>query len=251
MDITHKTALITGAASGLGAATAKQFVAAGAKVVLLDWQEQPLAELAESLNAEYFVCDITKPNEVEAVIAAITDQYSIDILVNCAGVVSGERIVGREGIMPLENFQRVIQINLLGTFDVMRLIAAKMSQQDTLNADNERGVIINVASVAAFDGQIGQAAYSASKGGVAAMTLPAARELGKFGIRVCCIAPGVMQTPMVDGLKTEIIDSIVAQVPFPKRFGKPDEFAKLCQHIVENTLLNGEVIRLDGGVRLM
>lgn len=250
MQLASKTALITGAASGLGAATAKQFAAAGAKVILIDRQAEPLSQLAQAIDAEFYVCDITNHEQVASTMQSITSTYSLQVLVNCAGVASGERIVGREGPMPLDNFHQVIRINLLGSFDFMRLAAAKMSQQEVLNDDNERGVIINVASVAAFDGQIGQAAYSASKGAIAAMTLPAARELGKFGIRVCCIAPGVMQTPMVDGLKQEIIESIVQQVPFPKRFGQPAEFASLCQHIVENTLLNGEVIRLDGGVRL-
>ncbi len=251
MQLTDRIAIITGAASGLGASTASLLSAHGVKCALVDFQEEKLKEVAAATNSNYFVCDITKPEKVKNTFEAIQEKYSaIHVLVNCAGVANGERIVGREGPMPLENFERVIRINLLGAFDMMRLAANQMAAQEVVNDDGERGVIINVSSVAAFDGQLGQAAYSASKGGVAVMTLPAARELGKFGIRVMAIAPGVMQTPMVDGLKQEIIASIVEKVPFPKRFGKPEEFALLVQHIIENTLLNAEVIRMDGGVRL-
>ncbi|OGT51925.1 MAG: 3-hydroxy-2-methylbutyryl-CoA dehydrogenase [Gammaproteobacteria bacterium RIFCSPHIGHO2_12_FULL_41_15] len=252
MELNNKTAIITGAASGLGAATARLFSQQGVTVVLIDLQADKLASTANALGAEYYACDLTDTAQVESTVSKIFEKHhSVEVLLNCAGVATGERIVGRKGVMPLDHFSKVVNINLIAAFDMMRLVSAHMVKQKAVTDDGERGVIINVSSVAAFDGQLGQAAYSASKGGLAAMTLPAARELGQFGIRVMAIAPGVMQTPMVDGLKQEIIESIVRQVPFPKRFGRPDEFAQLCQHIVQNSMLNGEVIRFDGGVRLV
>ena len=237
MDISNKTILITGAASGLGAATAAHLSARGAHIIGID----------RNATDTVIECDITSADAVKKVIDA---QKEIHAVVNCAGIIHGARIVGKNGVMPLEDFAHVIQVNLIGTFNVLRLCAEKMSAQSTVNDVGERGVIINTASVAAFEGQLGQIAYSASKGGVASMTLPAARELSRFGIRVMTIAPGVMETPMVAGMTPELQQALCADVPFPKQLGKPSQFAELCAHIIENNYLNGSTIRLDGALRM-
>lgn len=247
MDIQNKTILITGAASGLGAATARELSHRGAKIILLDRNADALKKMASEINGVACECDVTSESSVKQAISVHNDIHAV---VNCAGVVHGARIVGKNGAMPLEDFSRVIQINLIGTFNVLRLCAEKMSHQNPVNDIGERGVIINTASVAAFEGQLGQIAYAASKGGVASMTLPAARELSQFGIRVMTIAPGVMQTPMMAGMKEEVQQQLCADVPFPKKLGDPKNFGELCAHIIENNYLNGSVIRLDGGLRL-
>lgn len=252
MQIENKTFLITGAGSGLGAAVARMAVAAGARAVLLDVNAQAGEAMAAELGdaARYVKTDVTSAAEGEAAVKAALDVFGhIDALVNCAGVAPGEKIVGREGPHGLESFARAIQINLIGTFNMLRLAADAMSRNEP-GEGGERGVIVNTASVAAFDGQIGQAAYAASKGGVAALTLPVARELARHGIRVVTIAPGIFATPMMAGLPQEVQDSLGANVPFPPRLGNPAEYAALVRHIVENQMLNGEVIRLDGALRM-
>jgi len=247
MEIKNKVVLITGAASGLGAATARELAHRGAKVFLLDRNIESAQKIAHEISGVAFECDVTSENSVQKVVAECAEIHGV---INCAGVVQGARIVGKNGAMPLEDFSRIIQINLIGTFNVMRLVAEKMSTQQTVNDIGERGVIINTASIAAFEGQFGQVAYSASKGAIASMTLPAARELGQFGIRVMTIAPGVMQTPMMAGMTEEIQKSLSADIPFPKQLGDPKNFGELCAHIFENNYLNGSTIRLDGGLRL-
>ena len=252
MQIENKVFLITGAGSGLGAAVARMVVAAGGKAVLLDVNAAAGTTLAKSLGeaAQFQGCDVTNAAEGEAAIAAARAGFGrIDALVNCAGVAPGEKIVGREGPHDLDRFARAISINLIGTFNMLRLAADAMARQEP-GPGGERGVIINTASIAAYDGQIGQAAYAASKGGVAALTLPAARELARHGIRVMTIAPGIFHTPMMAGLPQEVQDSLGASVPFPSRLGDPAEYAALVRHIVENQMLNGEVIRLDGALRM-
>lgn len=247
MEIKNKTILVTGAASGLGAATARELSKRGANIILLDRNIEATKKVAAEINGVAFECDVTSEDSVKNIISQCD---VIHATINCAGIVNGARLVGKNGPMPLDDFSRVIQINLVGTFNVMRLIAAKMSLQNAVNDAGERGVIINTASIAAFEGQLGQVAYSASKGGVAAMTLPAARELSKFGIRVMTIAPGIMQTPMMMGMTAEIQHALTADIPFPKKMGDPQCFGELCAHIIENSYLNGEVIRLDGALRL-
>lgn len=247
MDIQNKTILVTGAASGLGAATARQLARRGAQIILADHNLAAATQIANEIHGTAIECDITSEDSVKHCIAQCK---MIHAVVNCAGIVHVARIVGKNGAMPLDDFSRIIQVNLIGTFNVMRLVAEKMSAQDPVNDIGERGVIINTASVAAFEGQVGQAAYSASKGGVASMTLPAARELSKFGIRVMTIAPGVMQTPMMASLSQEVQTALAADIPFPKKLGEPTDFAALCAHIIENSYLNGSVIRLDGALRL-
>lgn len=247
MDIANKSILITGAASGLGAATAREFAAKKAKVILLDRNINALNTIAAETNGTAFECDITSEESIKKILSALSEIHAV---INCAGIVHGARIVGKNGAMPLEDFSRVIQVNLIGTFNVMRLVSEKMATQNPVNEVGERGVIINTASIAAFEGQLGQAAYSASKGGVVAMTLPAARELARFGIRVMTIAPGVMQTPMVASMTAEVQKSISEDIPFPKKLGDPNNFAQLAAHIIENTYLNGSVIRLDAAQRL-
>ena len=238
MNIHQKTILVTGAASGLGAATADYFETLGAHVVRVD-------KNATQKNIQ--ACDVTSEASVKKILDAQPDIHGV---VHCAGIVHGARIVGKAGAMPLEDFSRVIQINLIGTFNVLRLCAAKISAQSPVNDIGERGVIISTASVAAFEGQLGQTAYSASKGGVAAMVLPAARELAQFGIRVLAIAPGVMETPMMAGMSEKVREGLCADVLFPKKLGDPNAFAKLCAHIIENDYLNGTTIRLDAGLRM-
>jgi NAD(P)-dependent dehydrogenase (short-subunit alcohol dehydrogenase family) len=252
MQIKNSVFLIPGGASGLGAATARQLVAAGGKVMLADVNREAGEKFAASLGsqAKFAVADVTNESQIQqAIDAAIAAFGALHGLVNCAGVAPGERVVGKNGPHKLETFSRVININLIGTFNVLRL-AANAMVKNTPNGDGERGVIINTASVAAFEGQIGQAAYSASKGGIVAMALPIARELAKLGIRVNTIAPGIFDTPMLQGMSEEIRASLGAQVPFPSRLGQPEEYARLAAFIVENPMLNAEVIRLDGAIRM-
>src|SRR3954447_12510303 len=250
MDIKGHAAVVTGGASGLGAATAEELARAGAKVACLDVNLDGARAVADRIGGCAVRCDVTDGEQAAVALAQARDQHgAARILINCAGVGPAKRIVGRDGPMPLADFERVIAINLIGTFNMMRLSAADMQNLSPL-ADEERGVIISAASVAAFEGQIGQAAYSASKGGVAALTMPAAREFAQFGIRVNAIAPGIFHTPMLMALPEEAKKSLAAAVPFPKLLGRPDQFASLARHIIENTYINGEVIRLDGALRM-
>lgn len=244
MQITDSVAIVTGGSSGLGLATAHALVAAGARVVILD-----LTAPAAPLEGTTFVtADVTSEEDVAAAVAVATGLGPLRILVNCAGIAPANRVVGRDGPLALELFERAIRINLVGTFNVLRLAAAAMQHNEPV--DGERGVIVNTASVAAFDGQLGQAAYSASKGGVAAMTLPIAREFAAHLIRVMTIAPGVFETPMMAAMSEETKLSLGSQVPHPARLGRPAEYAALVKHIVENPYLNGETIRLDGAIRM-
>jgi NAD(P)-dependent dehydrogenase (short-subunit alcohol dehydrogenase family) len=250
MDIKGHAAVVTGGASGLGAATANELARAGAKVACLDVNFDGAREVADKIGGCAVRCDVTDAEQAAAALAEARGKHGVArILINCAGIGPAKRIVGRDGPMPLGDFERVIKINLIGTFNMMRLVAAEMQGTSAL-ADGERGVIISTASVAAFEGQIGQAAYASSKGGVAALVLPAAREFAQFGIRVNAIAPGIFHTPMLMALPEEAQQSLAAAVPFPKLLGRPDQFAALARHIVENTYLNGEVIRLDGALRM-
>jgi len=250
MEVKGQAAIVTGGASGLGAACARTLAVAGAKVAILDVNDKAAAEVAIDINGIAVHCDVADSVSAEdAIKKAAAEHGPARILINCAGIGPAKRIVGRDGPMPLADYERVIRINLIGTFNMMRLAAAAMQRLDSL-PDDERGVIISTASVAAFEGQIGQAAYSSSKGGIAALTLPAAREFAQFGIRVMAIAPGIFATPMLQGLPQESQDSLGASVPFPKRLGEPREFAALVMHCIHNVYLNGEVIRLDGALRL-
>jgi NAD(P)-dependent dehydrogenase (short-subunit alcohol dehydrogenase family) len=250
MDIHGQAAIVTGGASGLGAATARALAAAGARVAVLDLNEQAAMTIATEIGGLAAPCDVAGTEDVKEALKAATSAHGpARILVNCAGIGPAKRIVGRDGPMPLAEFERVIRVNLIGTFNCLRLAGASMMALEAL-ADGERGVIVSTSSVAAFEGQIGQAAYSASKGAVAALTMPAAREFAQFGIRVLAIAPGIFRTPMMHALPQEAQDSLGASVPFPKRLGEPGEFAELVLHIVRNCYLNGEVIRLDGALRM-
>jgi len=250
MDIKGHAAIVTGGASGLGAATASELARAGAKVACLDVNLDGARAVAEKIGGLALRCDVTSSDEAVAALAQAREKHgAARILINCAGVGPAKRIVGRDGPMPLADFERVIRINLIGTFNMMRLVAADMQGVPPL-ADGERGVIISTASVAAFEGQIGQPAYAASKGGVAALTLPAAREFAQFGIRANAIAPGIFHTPMLIALPEDAQKSLAAAVPFPKLLGRPEQFAALVRHIIENTYINGEVIRLDGALRM-
>jgi NAD(P)-dependent dehydrogenase (short-subunit alcohol dehydrogenase family) len=250
MQIENKVFIVTGGASGLGAASAELLVSAGAKVMLVDMNAEAVAAQAQRLGAQSVVADISNEAAAEAAVQATLDAFgSLNGLINCAGIVRGEKILGKTGPHALSSFAQVISVNLIGSFNMLRLAAAAIAESEA-NADGERGVIINTASVAAFDGQIGQAAYSASKGAIASLTLPAARELARFGIRVMTIAPGIFETPMMTGMTPQVRDSLAAGVPFPPRLGKPAEYAALVRHIIENSMLNGEVIRLDGALRM-
>jgi len=250
MDPKGHSAVVTGAASGLGAETAIQLAEAGAKVALLDLNVDAARDLAGRIGGIAVRCDVADAESGAAALAEARATHGVPrILVNCAGIGPAKRIVGRDGAMPLADFERVIAINLIGTFNMMRLAAADMSALAPLD-EGERGIIVSTASVAAFEGQIGQAAYAASKGGVAALTMPAARELAQFGIRVMAIAPGIFGTPMLRALPQEVQSSLAASVPFPKQLGKPEQFADLVLHCVRNIYLNGEVIRLDGALRM-
>ena len=252
MQLAGSTFLVTGGASGLGAATVRSVVAAGGNAVIADLKDAEGHALAQALGkaARFVRTDVTDEASGKAAVQAAVDAFGgLQCLVNCAGIVYGEKVVGKEGPHSLAGFARTININLIGTFNLIRLAAAAMAG-NTPNADGERGVIVNTASVAAFDGQIGQAAYSASKAGVVGMTLPMARELARSGIRVMTIAPGLFETPMVGQVPKEIADALAKMVPFPPRLGRPEEFVSLVQEIVRNAMLNGEVIRLDGAIRM-
>ena len=252
MDITRARAVVTGGASGLGLGVADYLASRGAQVALLDIQDEPGRSAATRIGAaaRYVRCDVTAESEVNAAMdAAASAMGGIDLLVNCAGVIGAGRVLGRNGPMAGDFFAKVVHINLIGTFLCDKAAAALM-QRNTPNADGERGVIIHTASVAAFEGQIGQAAYSATKAGIAGMTLPMAREFAAFGIRVVAIAPGIFHTPMVGGMTPEVQASLASQIPFPARLGRPDEYARLVESIYEIAMLNGETIRLDGAIRM-
>ncbi|MEQ9639232.1 MAG: 3-hydroxyacyl-CoA dehydrogenase [Alphaproteobacteria bacterium] len=250
MDIQGMSALVTGGASGLGEATARELAKAGAKVALLDIQADKGEAVAKEIGGIFATCDVTSEESVVAAMAAAKKAHGpARILVNCAGTGIGTKTTSRGKPHPLDSFTRIIQINLIGTFNCIRLATTDMVELEPL-ADGERGVVINTASVAAYDGQIGQAAYSASKGGVVGMTLPIARDLADKGVRVCTIAPGLFETPLLGGLPDNIKQSLEASVPFPSRLGQPREYASLARQIVENTMLNGETIRLDGAIRM-
>ncbi|TVO60403.1 SDR family NAD(P)-dependent oxidoreductase [Denitromonas ohlonensis] len=252
MDLKGSVFVVTGGGSGLGAATAQMVVEAGGSVVLVDVNVEAGEARAAELGAaaRFVTTDVTDESSARAAFAAAAEAFGpVTGLVNCAGVAPAEKVLGREGAHRLDSFAKVVGINLIGTFNMIRLAAEAMSQ-NTPNAMGERGVIVSTASVAAFDGQIGQAAYAASKGGVVALTLPVARELARSGIRVMTIAPGIMETPMLMGMPAEVQDALGKMVPFPSRMGKPSEYAALVRHIAENSYLNGEVIRLDGSIRM-
>jgi NAD(P)-dependent dehydrogenase (short-subunit alcohol dehydrogenase family) len=250
MNVKGHAAIVTGGGSGLGAGTARALAAAGAKVALLDVNMDGAEKVAKEIGGIVIRCDVSSAADGEKAIAAAREKHgAARVLINCAGIAPAARIVGKEGPLALDAFARVINVNLIGSFNMMRLAAADMGKLEPL-ADGERGVIISTASVAAFEGQIGQAAYGASKGGVAALTLPAAREFARSGIRVMTIAPGIFGTPMLLGMPQAVQDSLAAQVPFPSRLGTPEEYAKLVMHILDNVMLNGEVIRLDGAIRM-
>jgi NAD(P)-dependent dehydrogenase (short-subunit alcohol dehydrogenase family) len=250
MNISGKVAFITGGASGLGLATARRLTSAGAKVVIVDLPSSAGSDIASELggDARFVGADVTSESDVEAALDAAYELGGLDVVINCAGISIANRVVGKNGPFPLDQFRKVIDINLIGTFNVIRLSAARMIHQPT--DDEERGVIVNTASVAAFDGQVGQAAYSASKAAVVGITLPIARDLAQYKIRVMTIAPGLFHTPMFDSLPADAIASLGSQTPHPARLGKPEEYADLVAHIVENPMLNGETIRLDGAIRM-
>jgi NAD(P)-dependent dehydrogenase (short-subunit alcohol dehydrogenase family) len=250
MDIRGHAAIVTGGASGLGAAAARMLAEAGAKVAIFDVNQKAAAEVAIDINGIAITCDVTSAAATEAAFAkAAADQGTPRILINCAGIGPAKRIVGRDGPMPLADFERVIAINLVGTFNALRLAGAAMQNLEPLQ-DGERGIIVCTASVAAYEGQIGQAAYAASKGGVVALVMPAAREFAQFGIRVNAIAPGIFSTPMLHSLPEAAQQSLAASVPFPKLLGQPPQYAALVRHMIENRYLNGEVVRLDGALRM-
>lgn len=242
--------VVTGGASGLGEATVRRIVDAGGKAAIFDVNEERGLALVKELGGIFLKTDVANAEEVEANMAAVKSTFGkVNVVVNCAGIATPGKVLSKGGPMQLDRFEQVIRVNLIGTFNVIR-VAADIMQNNEPNDEGERGLIINTASVAAFEGQIGQAAYSASKGGVASMTLPVARELARFGIRVMAIAPGLIETPMFAGLPENAQEALASMVPFPKRLGRPDEYAKLVESIVTNTLLNGEVIRLDGAIRM-
>ena len=252
MDIKSSTFIVTGGSSGLGAATVEMVIAAGGNAIIADVNRAQGDALAARLgkHARYVECDVTREDHGKAAVAAALNQFGgLHALVNCAGIAIGEKTVGKDGPHSLDKFAKVININLVGSFNMIRLAAEAMSRQQP-NAAGERGVLVNTASVAAFDGQIGQAAYSASKGGIVGMTLPIARDLSRSGIRVMTIAPGIFETPMLLGMPKEVQDALGKMVPFPSRLGRPSEYAQLVRQIVENEMLNGEVIRLDGAIRM-
>ena len=249
MDIAGKVFIVTGGASGLGEGSARMLAASGGKVVIADVQADKGQAVAESIGGAFVRCDVSQEADAQAVVERACALGKLVGLVNCAGVGPAEKTVGKTGPHSLAMFSRVVQINLIGTFNMLRLAADAMSR-NAPEASGERGVVVNTASVAAYDGQIGQAAYSASKGGVVGMTLPIARDLARNGIRVMTIAPGIFATPMVEGLPQEVRESLAASVPFPSRLGLPQDYAKLVRQIFENEMLNGEVIRIDGAIRM-
>jgi NAD(P)-dependent dehydrogenase (short-subunit alcohol dehydrogenase family) len=250
MLIKNSVFLITGGASGLGAATARMAAENGGKVLLADLQVEAGEKLAKELGGRFAKCDVTSEADGKAAVEAAVQAFGgVQVLVNCAGIGTAERTLGKDGPHNLAHFTRVITINLIGSFNMIRLTADAMAKGGP-NAAGERGVIINTASVAAYDGQIGQAAYSASKGGIVGMTLPIARDLSRNGIRVCTIAPGIFETPMLLGMPKDVQDALGKMVPFPPRLGKPVEYAQLARAIIENEMMNGETIRLDGAIRM-
>ena len=251
MNLENLPVLVTGGGSGMGAVTAQMLSGRGARVAVLDRDIDAARKTAQQIDGMAIEADVSSAQSVEAALQQIVDEWGAPrVAVSCAGIAPASRIVGREGPHDLDLFQQVININLVGTFNVLRLCAARMAELEPLSESGSRGVIINTASVAAYEGQIGQAAYSSSKGGVVALTLPAAREFSRFGVRVMTIAPGLIGTPMLLNMPDEVQQSLAGQVPFPSRFGKPEEFADLVSHIIDNEMLNGEVIRLDGAIRL-
>ena len=251
MELSGSSAVVTGGGSGLGAATAKLLAESGARVTILDLNEAAARSQAEAIGGAAVACDVCdEQSTTEALDRAVELHGEIRILVHCAGISEPARIVGRKGPQPLKDFAKSIQVNLVGTYNVMRLTAARMQANTPWGDDRERGVIVNTGSVAAFEGQVGQASYAASKAGVVALTLPAAREFASSGIRVLCIAPGIFSTPLMDVLPQEVQDSLGASIPFPSRLGAPSEFAELAVHMIQNRMLNGEVVRLDGAIRM-
>ena len=250
MQVKGLAAVVTGGGSGLGAATAVHLASLGARVAVVDINKAAAEAIAEQVGGIGIACDVADSASGEAAFAAARAAHGpVRVLVNCAGIGTAGRIVGRDGPLALAAFERVIRVNLIGSFNMLRLAAAEMSAADALE-ENERGVIVNTASIAAYEGQVGQPAYAASKGGVVGMTLPAARELARAGVRVVTIAPGLFHTPMVDGLPADVQASLGASIPYPARLGRPSEYADLVAHIVSNRFLNGEVIRLDGALRM-
>ena len=249
MEINGKVFIVTGGASGLGEGTARMLAANGAKVVVADMQVDKGEAIAREIGGAFVKCDVSQEADGQAVVAKAVSMGKLMGLVNCAGIAPAERTVGKTGPHSLATFSKVITVNLIGTFNMTRLAADAMAKNEP-ESTGERGCVINTASVAAYDGQIGQAAYSASKGGVVGMTLPIARDLSRSGIRVMTIAPGIFGTPMMFGMPKEVQDSLAAAVPFPSRLGTPEDYAKLAKHIFENDMLNGETIRLDGAIRL-
>ncbi|MRG56590.1 SDR family NAD(P)-dependent oxidoreductase [Phyllobacterium sp. SYP-B3895] len=250
MDENGQTAIVTGAGSGLGAATARALAQKGARVAIIDINLDAAEKVAAEIGGIALACNVANAAEGEKAVARVADELGTPrILVNCAGIANAGRIVGRDGPHDLELYRRVIEVNLIGSFNMLRLVSDGAAKLEPL-ATGERGVVISTASVAAFDGQIGQAAYASSKAGIAGLTLPAARELARFGIRVMAIAPGIFATPMLLAMPQEVQDSLAASIPFPSRLGKPEEYAALALHIIENPMLNGETIRLDGAIRM-
>ncbi len=249
MDIRGKVFIVTGGASGLGEGTARMLAEQGAKVVIADLQAERGESVAKAIGGAFVRCDVTQDADAKAAVAQATSMGKLMGLVNCAGIAAAMKTVGKDGAHDLALFQKVITINLIGSFNMIRIAAEAMCKNDP-EPTGERGVLINTASVAAYDGQIGQAAYSASKGGIVGMTLPIARDLARNGIRCMTIAPGIFKTPMMDTLPKDVQESLAANIPFPSRLGTPEDYAKLARHIIENDMLNGEVIRLDGAIRL-
>ncbi len=250
MQISSQSILVAGGGSGIGAAVARHLAGLGAKVAVLDVNLEGARAVAQEFGGLALACDIASADSAEAAIAAARDAHGpARILVNCAGILSPGRILGKEGPMPLAAFRHVIEVNLVGAFNLLRLAAADMAKLEPL-ADGERGVVVNTSSIAAYEGQIGQIAYATSKAGMAGMTLPAARDLARHGIRVLSVAPGLVATPMITGLPQEMQDALAASIPFPPRLAEPSEVARLVQHMIENVMLNGEVVRLDGALRM-
>jgi NAD(P)-dependent dehydrogenase (short-subunit alcohol dehydrogenase family) len=247
MDIKDKWVVVVGGASGLGEATVRLLADKGAQICVFDRELDRAQAVAAAVDGKAFAVDVT---DTTSLVQAFAACQKIAAVINTAGVCPAERVLGKEGVASLEHFQQAVDINLVGSFNVLRLAAEQLAQQDAMGKDGERGVIINTASIAAYEGQVGQAAYAASKAGVIGMTLPAARELKRVGIRVMTIAPGVFQTPMMTGLSEKVADALAESVPFPSRLGMPDEYAALVAHIIENSYLNGETIRLDASLRM-
>lgn len=251
MQIKDTVVIITGGASGLGAATAEHLASLGAKVGILDLNEQGLQTVSKKINGVGFKCDVTSEESVKKALAGVKEHFgTARVCINFAGILDGGRILGKDGPMDLDHFRKVVDIDLIGTFNVMRLALADMKVLDPIGTADERGVVINIASIAAEDGQIGQVAYSASKAGVAGMTLPVAREMAQWNIRIACVAPGVFATPMMEGAPDKIVDGLLATTVFPKRFGLPKELAMFIEQIIVNPMLNGDFLRIDGAMRM-